>query len=261
MAESPPDLLSVGFRDVDTTAPEKILRCLDALQSMPAGQAYKACAQAALGLEPGSTVLDVACGLGDDVWRLQAGGARAFGVDRSRTLIAAAQQRHADSGCAFQVADAAALPFADGSFAAVRIDRALQHIAEPSRVVGEMARVCRRGGVVLCAEPDWGTFLLGGSHSPLSEKIQYDWIRTFQNPWIGRELPGLLSAAGVVELQREALWLPTQGFAESNLLFEIDANARKLADEHPDALAWLEAYRRSEAYAGVLMMICWGRKL
>jgi len=55
--------------------------------------------------------------------------------------------------------------------------------------------------------------------------------------------------------------LPTQGFAESDLLFEISANARRLAAGFPEALSWLEAYRAGEAYAGVLMLICWGRKV
>jgi ubiquinone/menaquinone biosynthesis C-methylase UbiE len=260
MSDTAPDSLPVGFRDVDATTSDKIIRCLDCLQSMAAGRAYKARAIDLLGLEPGCSALDVACGLGDDVVRMQARGVRAVGADRSRTLIAAAQSRHAGSGCEFVVADGADLPFADGRFDALRIDRSLQHIAEPGRVVREMARVARRGAVVLCAEPDWGTFLLGGIHTAVTERIQHDWIRTFQNPWIGRALPSLLADAGVGNLRQEALWLPTHGFAESDLLFEIDANARALSAELPEALSWLEAYRQGEAYAGVLMMICWGRK-
>jgi ubiquinone/menaquinone biosynthesis C-methylase UbiE len=205
MPDTAPDSLPVGFRDVDATTSDKIIRCLDCLQSMAAGRAYKARALELLGLEPGRTVLDVACGLGDDVVRMQARGVRAVGADRSRTLIAAAQSRHAGSGCEFIVADGADLPFADGSFDALRIDRSLQHIADPGRVVREMARVARRGAVVLCAEPDWGTFLLGGTHTAVTERIQHDWIRTFQNPWIGRALPSLLADAGVGDLQQEAL--------------------------------------------------------
>lgn len=260
MNDTAPDPLPVGFRDVDATAPDKIIRCLDCLQSMAAGRVYKARALDLLGLEPGASALDVACGLGDDVVRMKARGVRAVGVDRSRTLIAAAQSRHAESGCEFNVADAAVLPFADGSFDAVRIDRSLQHIADPGRIVLEMARVARRGAVVLCAEPDWGTFLLGGRHTAVTDRIQHNWIRSFQNPWIGRELSSLLVDAGVGDIRQEGLWLPTQGFAESDLLFEIDATARDLSAELPEALTWLEAYRRGEAYAGVLMLICWGRK-
>ncbi|MCP9885884.1 methyltransferase domain-containing protein [Synechococcus sp. ATX 2A4] len=260
MTDTPSLPLPLGFRDVDATAPEQCVRCLDCLHQLPAGRAYKARALAALQLVAGCTALDVACGLGDDVAQMVAAGARAVGADRSRTLLTAAEARHAASSATFHLADAKALPFASGSFDAVRIDRALQHIAQPELVVREMARVTRRGGVVLCAEPDWGTFLLGGPHSALGERIQHDWIRSFENPWIGRALPGLLSAAGVGELQREEVWLPTHGFAESDLLFDIEANARKLAGAFPEALDWLDHYRSGEAYAGVLMLISWGRK-
>src|SRR5277367_3468988 len=106
MPQKPPDSLAVEFRDVDSAAPEKILRCLDTLQTMTAGRAYKARALEHLGLGPTSVALDVACGLGDDVARMKARCARAVGVDRSRNLIAAARSRHTDAGCEFEVADA-----------------------------------------------------------------------------------------------------------------------------------------------------------
>ena len=57
------------------------------------------------------------------------------------------------------------------------------------------------------------------------------------------------------------MWLSAQGFAESDLLFEIGANAQRLSAEFPEALPWLESYRAGEAYAGVLMLTCWGRKI
>jgi len=161
-------------------------RCLDALQSMAAGRAYKARALKVLDLKPGSYALEVAGALGDDVARIKAFGARAVGVDRSRTLIAVAKWRHADGRCEFTVADAAALLFAEGSFGAVRVGRALQHIPDPGRVVSAMARVACGGGVVLCAEPDWGSFLLSGGRS------------SSPNPWVG-------------DLHREAVWLPALG--------------------------------------------------
>jgi ubiquinone/menaquinone biosynthesis C-methylase UbiE len=261
MPQKTPNSLAVEFRDADSAAPDKIVKCLDTLQTMAAGRAYKARALEHLGLRPACVALDVACGLGDDVARMKARCARAVGIDRSHNLISAARARHPDPGCEFTVADAAALPFPDETFDAVRVDRSLQHIADPGRVVREMARVTRAGGVVLCTEPDWGTYLVGGPHSALTERIQHDWRRSFQNPWIGRELSSLLAEAGIGNPRQEALWLPTQGFAESDLVFEIGANARRLAAEFPEALPWLESYRAGEANAGVLMLICWGHKL
>jgi SAM-dependent methyltransferase len=114
---------------------------IDCHQTMSAGRPYKARAIELLGHEPGTTALDVPCVLGDDVVRMQARGVQAVGADRSQTLIASAQLRHAGSGCEFVVADAADLSFADGSFDALRICRAFQHIADPGRIVREMARI------------------------------------------------------------------------------------------------------------------------
>ena len=42
MSNETPAPLPVGFRDVDATAPEKILRCLDCIPSLETGWAYKA---------------------------------------------------------------------------------------------------------------------------------------------------------------------------------------------------------------------------
>lgn len=253
------DSLPSGFRDVDATIPDRFIRCLDTLQNMEAVRNYKGRALDLLELNSNSSALDVACGLGDDVVRMKVRCDRAVGVDRSKTLIDRARARHRGA-CEFGQAEADELPFPAGTFDAVRIDRSLQHIAEPGRVVREMARVAKPGGVVLCAEPDWGTFLIGGPHSNVTECIQQEWIRSFRNPRIGRELSSLLAASGVVDLGWEGYWLPTIGFAESDLLFGIEETAHKVSRDLPEALTWLESYRQSEAYAGVLMLLCWGRK-
>lgn len=252
--------LPIGFRDVDRVAVGGCIRCLDGIGRLPAGRAYKERSRSLLNLGPGDPVLDVACGLGDDVAALQAEGALAVGVDRSRSLIAAAQARHGSSGSLFAVAEAGALPLASGSFAAVRIDRALQHIDAPARVVQEMARVTRPGGVVLAAEPDWGTFLLAGPAGPVREGIEDHWRRSFRHPWIGRELPQLLADAGLVDRGQEAIWLATEGFADTDLLFEVAATVQHLAPTLPGAGDWLAAYRAGDVRAGVLILISWGRR-
>jgi ubiquinone/menaquinone biosynthesis C-methylase UbiE len=258
-SDANPDLLSVGFRDVDATASDKILRCLGTLQTMESVRSYKVRALELLNLGPDSSALDVACGLGDDVAALKTRCARAVGLDQSAMLLALAEKRHPD--CEFGQADASKLPFPEETFDAVRIDRSLQHIDQPGLVIQEMARVTRRGGVVLCAEPDWGTFLLGGLHSPVMETIEQTWIRTFRNPWIGRELATYLARAGVSEIQTEALWLPTRGLEQTEILYEVSATVERLSPPLPEAQAWLDSYRAGEVYAGVLIVICSGRKL
>jgi len=51
------------------------------------------------------------------------------------------------------IADGHALPFADASFDAVWIQAVLEHVLEPTRVVSEIARVLKPGGIVYAETP------------------------------------------------------------------------------------------------------------
>lgn len=137
-----------------------MLECLDFLQSLDCFRRYKERSFDLLRGAARGGVVDVACGQGDDVVGLKQQFDSAIGVDASDELIAEARRRHADTGCEFRVADAANLPFGSGELAAARIDRSLQHIEDPPRVLYEMARVVQQGGRIVCAEPDWGTFFV-----------------------------------------------------------------------------------------------------
>ncbi|MDX2035213.1 MAG: methyltransferase domain-containing protein [Isosphaeraceae bacterium] len=258
--ESEAQALPVGFRDVDGAPLDKILHCLNTLAHLDGVRRYKDFALQRLELRPGQEALDVACGLGDDVAAMAEACGRATGFDAAASLLHAAAKRHASEKCRFSKGDAHALPFPDDVFDAVRIDRSLQHIARPDLVVREMVRTAKPGGRVLCAEPDWGTFLIGGPHDAVVERIEHDWIRSFRNPWIGRELSSLLRLAGIAKPRVEGFWLPTFGFADSDTLFEIELGARRLAETDPSAAKWLELWKSGEAYAGVLIVVAWGEK-
>jgi SAM-dependent methyltransferase len=67
-----------------------------------------------------------------------------IGVDASATMLAAA--RAADPGLEFQQADAASLPFSDGSFDLVLAFMSLQDIDDVEGAVAEAARVLAPGG-------------------------------------------------------------------------------------------------------------------
>lgn len=72
------------------------------------------------------------------------------GVDRVPELLALARERGAAFGnTEFVEADAAALPFGDGSFDLSGTLRTLHHVHRPELVVAELARVTRTGGRLL----------------------------------------------------------------------------------------------------------------
>lgn len=84
-------------------------------------------------LEPGSTILDVACGGGTTLQMLRSRGHRAVGVDLTPTDV---------------VADAHVLPFREGTFNAALVECSLSTFDQPATALAELRRVIRAGGLV-----------------------------------------------------------------------------------------------------------------
>ena len=96
------EYLATGFRNVDGTKIEKMMRCLDVLQFLECFQRYKNRSMELLHGSNDLSALDVACGLGDDVVRLKRTFGRAVGIDSSFQLVAEAIRRHQSEGCEFR---------------------------------------------------------------------------------------------------------------------------------------------------------------
>lgn len=105
----------------------------------------------AAGVEPGSDLLDVACGPGHGAAAAARRGARVVGLDFSDAMIAIARGQF--PWLRFERGDALALPFDDESFDAVTINLGMLHFADPERALREAWRVLRPGGIV--AFTDW----------------------------------------------------------------------------------------------------------
>lgn len=99
---------------------------------------------AATAVMKGTLLLDVATGPGYVARAAAERGAAVVGVDFSRAMLQRAR-RNAPA-VEFREADAAELPFADGSFEAVTMNYGLLHLGEPERAVAEIYRVLRPGG-------------------------------------------------------------------------------------------------------------------
>jgi demethylmenaquinone methyltransferase/2-methoxy-6-polyprenyl-1,4-benzoquinol methylase len=111
--------------------------------------------------DPGrARVLDVATGTGDLALALAGGGAgHVVGVDFARPMLAAAaakarraRKAEAHGAVVWVVGDALALPFADGTFDACTVAFGLRNMADFAAALGEMARVLRPGGRLVCLE-------------------------------------------------------------------------------------------------------------
>lgn len=92
-------------------------------------------------------VLDVGCGGGFLSNRLAREGHAVTGIDRSASSLHVARRYDVTGRVAYHVADALALPFADGAFDVVAAMDFLEHVEQPAQVVTEAARVLAPGGL------------------------------------------------------------------------------------------------------------------
>lgn len=108
---------------------------------------------ARLGVPPGATLLDVACGSGQLALLAARGGAKVTGVDIAENSIKAARGRAQVDGldARFDEGDAEALAYADGSFDVVATIYGAMFAPRPELVAKELARVCRPGGTIAMA--------------------------------------------------------------------------------------------------------------
>lgn len=90
-------------------------------------------------------VLEVGCGTGLVLQRLQTFARRAQGIDLSPGMLAKARERGLD----VQEGSATELPFEDDSFDVTCSFKVLAHIPAINIALSEMARVTRPGGVVI----------------------------------------------------------------------------------------------------------------
>ena len=113
----------------------------------------------AVGVEPGTRLLDVGTGSGGSVAIPAAQrGAQVVGSDITATHFEDARRRAAEAGVEVEwvEADALDLPFADGSFD--RVCSTFGHMVAPDHALAaaELVRVCRPGGAIgfCCWAPD-----------------------------------------------------------------------------------------------------------
>jgi ubiquinone/menaquinone biosynthesis C-methylase UbiE len=181
-----------GFGQVDAAPqPAALTDYLDRVATSPVGADYTRWTLRAVGVASGQRVLDVGCGAGHALLAaadLVGPDGDAVGVDRSATMLAAAQARvrpASRSRVGLCQADAQRLPFADGIFDRCRAERVLQHLPDPV-AVAEMVRVTRPGGRVLVGDTDWGGWLLEAPDDHLTRAILQAAAQRCRHPWIGR---------------------------------------------------------------------------
>ena len=154
-----------------------------------------------IGLKDAKMILDVGCGPGmvtRDIANLTKG--KVYAIDNSKEMLKVAKTVLKDyKNVELRVGEAANLPFDDNMFDIVTCNLLLMWAKNPQKVVNQMARVTKSGGVVLASlEPDYG----GKLHWPENQKVDPIFAgkairEKGGDPHIGRKLRLLFVRAGL----------------------------------------------------------------
>jgi ubiquinone/menaquinone biosynthesis C-methylase UbiE len=201
---------------------------LDAAAGTAAGRDYKERFVRALDVRPGHLVLDLGCGPGTDLTRLTGVGATVLGVDHDPAMLAEARRRMAGHpGVTLCRADAHALPLAGAVVDRARVDRVLQHLADPARVLAEVHRVLRPGGVFGMAEPDWDTLAIADPDEDVSRRFARFVAGQVRNPTIGRQSVRLCEQAGLRVESVQAIAATFLDYGTADQIFELRRSAER----------------------------------
>ncbi len=129
-----------------------------------------------------------------------------------------------------------------------------------------MARVVRKGGRAVCAEPDWGSFFIDDDDASIVREVRREWAKSIRNPFIGRELPRLMASAGLGNIRASGYLLATYGLQDVNLIYDVRKTSEILSEKDRSD-SFNHWYRKlasrdsqSPVFAGVTIVIAAGLK-
>lgn len=161
---------------------------------------------------PGSSVLEVGCGVGaqtvhlvsrSPAARLTAVDVSAASLDQARARVAEARP---DASVEFVRANLHALPFADGTFDHLFVCFVLEHLRDPRGALAGLRRVLRPGGTLTVVEGDHGSAFLhpdsAHARAAIGHLVELQ-AAAGGDALIGRRLRPLLAAAGYDRVSAE----------------------------------------------------------
>jgi ubiquinone/menaquinone biosynthesis C-methylase UbiE len=241
-------------RESSTDAPDQLLY-LDTYNAAEFAKAYKRQLYELLQVREGHYVLDVGCGPGDDVRamaQIVGCNGKVVGVDNNEKMIAEVRRREAKTELSveFCLCDAHQLSFGAGLFDRCHADRVFQHLEDPAQALGEVIRVTKPGGLIVAIEPDWETLALDVQDRAITRKIaHYICDQMVRNGWMGRQLPNLFKAYGLIEISVVARAVPLTDFVLADRLWGLRRNAERARKagviSTSEAAGWIESLERA----------------
>jgi ubiquinone/menaquinone biosynthesis C-methylase UbiE len=259
------------FEDVDHSEESRsYIDILDKFDALPGMQVLKQGAIERCRFREGMSVLDCGCGAGLETVRLArlvAPSGKVTGLDASQAFLAEARRRARGLRLPieYRQGEAQRLPFADRSFDIARAERLFLYLQEPATALAELARVTRNKGNVYVIEPDFETVTINVGNRELVRKVlNFDCDKDTRNGWIGRELPGMFGAAGLVDIEVQAGVVVFEPVAFSPYFLEIGALAHDSGVITADELAeWQgeirDLLKRDQLFCTITYFMIFGR--
>lgn len=268
------DYTATHWDAIDQTAdPGAFIRYLDTVSALDTIRRVKRRTYDLLQVREGHNLLEVGCGVGDDVQALarRVGPAgRVVGIDRSEVMIAEARERARglDLPVEFGIGDARHLEFAANTFDGCRAERVLVHLNDPAGAVAEMVRVARPGAWVVVYDADWDTLAVDVPDRALTRKVVHFLCDSSGSRWIGRQLRGLFLQAGLAEVGVFPSSLMFTDYPQADAVFKLQETAARAQAagvlSSAEARGWLgdleEAQHAGRFFATVTGFCASGRK-
>ncbi|MEM1366702.1 MAG: methyltransferase domain-containing protein [Cyanobacteria bacterium P01_H01_bin.15] len=254
------EYLATGFRAVDSSRDlGKLSACLHFIEELPSFASYKTKSIERLYLKSGDVAVDLGCGLGFDVAKLArvlSPNGKAIGVDASEQLLNAARQSFSYiDDIEFKQGDIHDLELPSNSIDGIRVDRVLQHVRDPQKVISEMVRVLKPEGWLVCAEPDWSTFVIDAEDDRIVDLVSEKWKNGFQNPWIGRQLLRRIREEKLQNTWVEGFVLLADGLSAVDSIYDLFSTVNKLKEHGLETSIelqeWVNQLRMRESIHGV----------
>ncbi|MDP4180009.1 MAG: class I SAM-dependent methyltransferase [Bacillota bacterium] len=125
-------------------------------------------------------VLDIGCGAaGKTLYYASIGAKKVYGIDvvprYEKDAYALAREKGLEDRFQFILGDASKMDFQDNSFDIIIVNDAMEHVAEPLKVLNECNRVLKKGGRIYLNFPPYHHPF--GAH--LSDAIGFPWVHLF----------------------------------------------------------------------------------
>jgi ubiquinone/menaquinone biosynthesis C-methylase UbiE len=250
------EYLATQWGSVDkSTHPQAFVEYLDRVGGLAAIRRIKGWMRDTLQIREGDRLLDVGCGLGEDVKDLSllvGNTGRVVGIDTSETMLAEARNRAAGLNLPveFRVGNAQNLDIPENMFDGCRAERVFVHLRTPERALAEMARVARPGARIVVYDADWETLVVDAPDRAVTRKILNSLCDSGGSRWIGRQLRRMFVEVGLAQIDVLAETLVFTDYDQADQAFQLKETAiqAQIAGTVTPAQAnrWLSAFETAQ---------------